>query len=162
MKTIEQIRRENIAILAENAGGITKLQERTGKSYVQLHQWVTGAIHSSTGKPRVISNETAREIESACGMEMGWMDHLHHAELIEVEEEEKEKSHVLIEFQAEIEVYISERKCICIKSKDYSGEVSPVITIHSQYIDALVSRLLQLKEELSGNFREFPGKEGEQ
>ena len=77
MKTIEEIRRENLNILIGEFPSAASFSEKIGKSPSQVSQWKNSSIDSKSGKPRNIDSETAREIEKALEKEKGWMDHDH-------------------------------------------------------------------------------------
>lgn len=74
MQTIDDIRRERLLQLIAEKGTQAALARVIGKSPAQISQWVNRSPDSKTGKPRVMDSATAREIESACGKVVGWMD----------------------------------------------------------------------------------------
>lgn len=83
MDPVEEIRRENLlALIAECGGSQRALAERIGKAPAQISQWVTRAPTQS-GRPRVISGPTARDIEAAMGKPVGWMDTRHRSGVAE-------------------------------------------------------------------------------
>jgi hypothetical protein len=73
MKTIEEIRRENLAELIKWAGGVGKLGVVIGKSQSQVSQILKGSpdTKSKTGKPKEMGSKVAREIEEKCKKERG-------------------------------------------------------------------------------------------
>lgn len=75
MKTVDQMRRENLETLVREAEGINAFVKKTNKSDPQVRQWLNATPHCVTKKPRVIGHESAREIEEICGKLIGWMDH---------------------------------------------------------------------------------------
>lgn len=77
MKTVEEIRRENLKALSEKYGSTQALADKIGRSNSQVSQWITGAIRSQTGKPSNISKESARRIEDSLGLGKLWMDQDH-------------------------------------------------------------------------------------
>lgn len=77
MKTAEQIRRENLARLAEECGGVGKLAVMLDRAPAQVSQWLNASRDSKTGKPRAVSSASARYIEARCGKPKGWLDHEH-------------------------------------------------------------------------------------
>lgn len=77
MKTIDEIRRDNIAILVEEHGGVKSLAVKLEKSEAQVSQWLNGSKDSKTGKQRGMNSDTSRSIEEKAGKERGWMDHEH-------------------------------------------------------------------------------------
>ncbi|UIX80942.1 hypothetical protein [Xylella fastidiosa] len=74
MKLIDDIRRENLAKLAEELGSITALAKQLDRSDSQVSQWIHGSAHSATGKPRGMRTDTARFVEIQCGKPLGWLD----------------------------------------------------------------------------------------
>lgn len=78
--TISEVRKRNLETLISEYGSLRALAERIGHtSTAQISQWRKSAPDSKTGKPRVISNNSARNIELKCGKPDGWMDELNHA-----------------------------------------------------------------------------------
>ena len=75
MKTIEQIRREHLYRFCEEHGGPSALARKIGKSATQISQWLHSTPNTDTGRPRVISSDIARGIESSLQLECGLMDH---------------------------------------------------------------------------------------
>lgn len=74
MQPIDVTRRENLGRLIKEAGSQAALSEVIGKAPAQISQWLNASINSKTGKPRVMSNAIAREIESKTNKPEGWMD----------------------------------------------------------------------------------------
>lgn len=74
MQTVEEIRRQKLALLIKEAGSQAELSDRTGKAPAQISQWLNASINSKTGKPRVMSNAIARELEEKMGKPNGWFD----------------------------------------------------------------------------------------
>lgn len=74
LKLIDDIRRENLKLIAADVGGVTKLAERIGKHPAQVSQWLNGSKNSGTGKSRGMRTTTCREIEQQCGKPQGWLD----------------------------------------------------------------------------------------
>lgn len=77
MKTIEEIRRENLSALRRMAGSIRQLADQTGVSENQISQWINASKESKTGKPRGMSSTACRKFEEELNLEKGWMDHEH-------------------------------------------------------------------------------------
>lgn len=78
MKPIEKVRRENLLRLASENGGPAALARALGdKSASQISQWLNASRDSKTGKPRSISNASAREIERLLGKPNAWLDTPH-------------------------------------------------------------------------------------
>jgi hypothetical protein len=74
MKLIDDLRRENLAILREECGSVAALAKRLERSESQISQWLLGSIRSKTGKPSNMKSATARWIEEQTGKPLGWMD----------------------------------------------------------------------------------------
>lgn len=74
MQPIDVTRREKLGLLIKEAGNQAKLSEQIGKAPAQISQWLNASVNSRTGKPRVMSNAIAREIELKVGKPAGWMD----------------------------------------------------------------------------------------
>lgn len=85
MKTIEEIRQENLIALIEEMGSIQKVASAIEKSHSQVSQWKNRSKDSKTGKPRNLDSDSARMIEAKCGKEVGWLDNPRTAELRSVE-----------------------------------------------------------------------------
>lgn len=85
VRTIDDIRHANLLRLlselgqGQERGQIAKLAELTGKSHSQISQLKNRTVHSTSGKPRTIGTDLARQIEAACGKPKGWMDTLAHS-----------------------------------------------------------------------------------
>lgn len=76
MQPVDQTRRERLAQLIKDAGSQAALSEIIGKAPAQISQWVNASVNSKTGKPRMMSNDVAREIEKKTSKPAGWMDQL--------------------------------------------------------------------------------------
>ena len=74
MQPIDVTRRENLGRLIKEAGSQAALSEVIGKAPAQISQWLNASLNSKTGKPRVMSNAIAREIETKTNKPEGWMD----------------------------------------------------------------------------------------
>ncbi len=77
MKTIEEIRRDNLRFAEKEVGGRPILCDRIGKDEKYVSQLIGKTPTSNIG------NKVAREIEQKLGYETGWMDHTHTAGCIE-------------------------------------------------------------------------------
>lgn len=73
MKTIEQIRRENLAALTQKYGGVLALSETLERDSSQVSQWLNASIRVN-GKPSNISARSARRIEEVLGLKPLWLD----------------------------------------------------------------------------------------
>lgn len=71
--TIDERYRARLRLLVDEYGSQTKLAEASGKSAVQINQWLH-ASPDAEGRPRRMSRRSAREIEAALGKPHGWMD----------------------------------------------------------------------------------------
>jgi hypothetical protein len=76
MQTVDQIRRQRLAELVKQSGGVAALASRIEKSAAQLSQWLNASPDSKTGRPRGMRSESCRQIERKCGYPPGWMDRL--------------------------------------------------------------------------------------
>ncbi|MFG0677715.1 LexA family protein [Delftia sp. WSY_7] len=74
MQPVEATRRVKLSLLIKEAGSQAALSEKIGKAPAQISQWLNASTNSKTGKPRVMSNAIAREIEQKTGKPTGWMD----------------------------------------------------------------------------------------
>lgn len=76
MKTIQEIRRENLNFLIEQYGSLANLNSVLGRSRTDgtLSQIRNAAINKSSGKRRAMGNAVAREIEKILNLGYGWMD----------------------------------------------------------------------------------------
>lgn len=77
MKTIDEIRRENLVVAIERAGSAAKLAAKAELSSAYLSQLKTRQAQSSTGKLRTMGDAVARKIEAAINAPLGWMDRDH-------------------------------------------------------------------------------------
>lgn len=74
MKTVAEIRREKLEMLAQELGTVDAVAEKAGTSAVYLSQIKNRAVDSKTGRPREMGTTLARKLESGCGKPPGWMD----------------------------------------------------------------------------------------
>jgi hypothetical protein len=76
MKTVEEVRRERLALLRKEAGSLVALNEKLGLNSrdATLSQILNAAKNSRTGTPKQMGSKLARELEKACEKEVGWMD----------------------------------------------------------------------------------------
>lgn len=75
--TAIELRRTNLATLVRSYGSQRALADVVGVAAAQISQWITAAPDAKTGRPRSISDESARAIEQSTGRPAGWMDHDH-------------------------------------------------------------------------------------
>lgn len=76
MKTVEEVRRERLALLRKELGTLVALNEKLGLNArdATLSQILNSAKNSRTGTAKQMGSKLARDLESACGKEVGWMD----------------------------------------------------------------------------------------
>lgn len=74
MKTIDEIRRDNLLIAIERCGTMTALAEAAKVSAPYLSQIKNKTPESKTGKPKGMGNDVARKIEKALKEPEGWID----------------------------------------------------------------------------------------
>lgn len=79
MKTIDDIRRENLRQIERENGGPSAAAARLEMSPSQFSNLRDGARDSKSGKQRGMSSTTARRIESKAGKPSGWLDQAHEA-----------------------------------------------------------------------------------
>lgn len=78
MKTIADVRHDNLLTLISEFGTIAKLAFKIEKSPTQISQLKNRAVNTKgRGKPRAIGDDLAREIEQKLGKPLGWMDTNH-------------------------------------------------------------------------------------
>lgn len=77
MKTVSEIRLDNLDILIEEYGTQDKVAEAAGTSSVYLSQIKNRSADAKTGKLRQMGDDMARKLEAGCNKERGWMDHSH-------------------------------------------------------------------------------------
>lgn len=74
MKTIGEIRRENMLIAQDRVGGAEQLAELADLSAAYLSQIKNKTLESKTKKEKQMGDKAARKIEIALGEPVGWMD----------------------------------------------------------------------------------------
>lgn len=74
MKLIDDIRADNVRLLAAEHGGVTGLASKLERSESQISQWTNRSKNHGTGKPRGMRSSTARWLEDKCGKPEGWLD----------------------------------------------------------------------------------------
>lgn len=77
MKTIDEIRRENLQTLEKELGSTLAVANRLDMSRSQFTNLRDGAKDSKTGNPRGMRPSTARKIEQNAGKPPGWLDQDH-------------------------------------------------------------------------------------
>lgn len=80
MKSIDQIRRNNLVLLRQEFGSLRGLAVILNRDESQVSQWIQGSKNSGTGKPRGMRSETARYIDDCTNKKSGWMDADHSGE----------------------------------------------------------------------------------
>lgn len=76
MKTVAQIRHENLLKLIKESGGEDFLASRYECSVAYIKQMARG-YKDASGTPKGIGDNSARRLEVVTGKEIGWMDHEH-------------------------------------------------------------------------------------
>ncbi len=76
MKTISEIRRDNLLLLIAEYGSLAALNEKLGltRTDATLSQIKNGSPDSRTGVAKAMGESVARRIENALSLETGWMD----------------------------------------------------------------------------------------
>ncbi|RIJ84982.1 hypothetical protein RSP822_18095 [Ralstonia solanacearum] len=74
MKTIDEIRLDNLLLAIGRAGTATALAEKSGLSAAYISQIKNRQPDSKTGKPKNMGDEAARKVEAGIGEKRGWMD----------------------------------------------------------------------------------------
>lgn len=77
MKTIAEIRHENLRALINEFGSQAEIARRCDASDVYISQIVKKHPDTKTNRPRQIGDAMARRLEEGCGKDVGWMDNLH-------------------------------------------------------------------------------------
>lgn len=80
MRTIADIRLENLELLVKEAGTLDAVAEKADTTSVYLSQLRTRAIDIKTGHPREMGTRIARRLDDAYGKPRGWMDESHYTE----------------------------------------------------------------------------------
>lgn len=82
MKTCDEIRYENLERLVEEAGGLSRLIEKSnGKLNRPTLYQILERVTTAAGTPKNIGDDLARKIEEALKLERGWMDNQENAQL---------------------------------------------------------------------------------
>lgn len=74
VKTIHEIRSENLAAAVQLAGTQASLADKAGLSPAYISQVSRGLRDSKTGRARTLGDDAARAIEDALKLPRGWMD----------------------------------------------------------------------------------------
>lgn len=77
MKTINEIRLDNLEALITEFGKAELVAEKGETSSVYLSQIRNRAPDKKTGKLRQMGDDIARKLERGCNKEIGWMDNTH-------------------------------------------------------------------------------------
>lgn len=77
MKSVSEIRLENLERLVKEAGTADALAERSGISPVYVSQIRSRAIDAKTGRPRNLGSSASRKMEVGMEKPTGWMDKDH-------------------------------------------------------------------------------------
>lgn len=79
VKPVEEIRRDNLISLIEEAGSAARLAAISGVPAPVISQVKRGVKHSTGKKPRVMGPDVARRLETTMAKPRGWMDADHSA-----------------------------------------------------------------------------------
>lgn len=82
MRTVAEIRRENLIALADEAITMDRVAELSGSSAVYLSQVRNRTKDAKTGRPRELGPRLARRLEEAFGKPRGWMDQDHGSDFV--------------------------------------------------------------------------------
>lgn len=77
MKTIAEIRHDNLLALIKEFGSQAEIARRCDTSDVYISQIVKKHPDAKTNRPRQVGDAMARRLEEGCGKAVGWMDNLH-------------------------------------------------------------------------------------
>jgi len=77
MRTIEEIRLANLAILVQEFGSQDAVARLADSSPVYLSQLINHTPDNKTGRPREMGPRLARKLEAGCNRPRGWMDEPH-------------------------------------------------------------------------------------
>src|SRR3546814_18161529 len=72
MKTIDDIRRENLIALRDQHGTAQVMADIMEISPTQISKWINAAIDFKSGKPRTISSRSCRKMELKLDLVSGW------------------------------------------------------------------------------------------
>ena len=81
MRTTSEIRRANLELLVEEAGGPVALANRCDVNSNYISQIRTG-VKSASGTPRGVGSKLARQLEAGMGRDSGWMDQDHGGKIV--------------------------------------------------------------------------------
>lgn len=86
MKTVGEIRRDNLLLLINEAGGKAALNGKLGRERADatISQIVNRSPDSKTKKPKMMGTNLARQIEERLKLPEGWMDTQHSEESLEL------------------------------------------------------------------------------
>jgi hypothetical protein len=79
MKTVAEIRRQNLEDLIKELGSAAALAERIGTAPQYISQILHATPDTKTGRGRTLGTVLARRIEKQLSKEDGWMDQAHYA-----------------------------------------------------------------------------------
>ena len=77
MKTIGEIRHENLLLLVAEFGSQAEVARRAEIADVYISQILKRYPDAKTGRPRQMGDPAARKLEVGCNKPEGWMDNLH-------------------------------------------------------------------------------------
>ncbi|CAM2295534.1 Putative phage repressor [Ralstonia mannitolilytica] len=138
MKTIDEIRLENLLTAISRAGTATALAEKSGLSAAYISQIKNRQPDSKTGKPKNMGDDAARKIEVGIGEMRGWMDVDHSTTGAPFPVKTKDRAD-------QIEVSLNEHT----KAPSYNPESTPARTLAGVAVRPIVTyeSLEELPEE---------------
>ena len=74
MKTCDEVRRDNLALLIKEAGGIAQLAEKYECTEAAIKTMLRAYKDSKSGTPKGIGTVAARKLETCMHKERGWLD----------------------------------------------------------------------------------------
>ena len=138
MKTIDEIRLDNLLLAIGRAGTATALAEKSGLSAAYISQIKNRQPDSKTGKPKNMGDEAARKVEAGIGEKRGWMDVDHSTPMTPFPVKTQNRAD-------QIEISINEHP----KTPFYNPQQSPTRTLEGVKVRPIVTyeNLDELPEE---------------
>lgn len=100
MRSLLEIKRENLLAACEKVGGRPVLAKMLGISDSQINQWISASPDSKTGRPRSPNTDTCRKVEKAVGLPENWMEHDHGATLKPKTNQNNEQDVIIQQYDA--------------------------------------------------------------
>ena len=138
MKTIDEIRLDNLLLAIGRAGTATALAEKSGLSAAYISQIKNRQPDSKTGKPKNMGDDAARKIETGLGEMRGWMDVDHSTTASTVAVKTQKRAD-------QIEIGLNEHA----RSASYNPQQAPIRTLEGVAVRPIVTyeSLEELPEE---------------